>query len=380
MVRSDVVVIGGGVIGCAIAYELATAGLDVVLLESGELGSGSTCRAAGGVRASFSDPVNIEMGRRGLEVYASFAQRLGQDIDFRRHGYLFSLSDEQSVASFEASVALQRSLGLRSRFVTAAEARCLSPFLRTEDALAHVFSPDDAQATPDAVVQGYARAARRAGARLRTGSPVVGIEVDAGAVAGVRTASTTYRAPTVVCAAGAWSRQVGAMAGVDLPVTPSRRVVAFTAPLFDGPQPWPLTADFPSGLYFHPEGLGLALGWRDPHEAAEFDVGVRLDEWISRAAPDVARRAPQLLEVPLRTAWAGLYENTPDHNQVIGRSRAVEGFVYATGFSGHGFLMAPATSEVVRDLVLGREPAYDISGLDVERFGRAAVSVEHNII
>jgi len=378
--RADVVVVGGGVIGCAIAYELVVAGLDVVLLEAGELGAGSTSKAAGGVRSSFSDPVNIAMGKRGLEVYARFKERFDQDIDFRRNGYLFSLSDETSLASFQRSVALQNDLGIDSRFVDADEARAISPLLRTDGALAHVYSPHDAQATPDAVVQGYARAARKAGARVLPHTPVIGVEVEGGAVGGVRTASMTYRAPKVVCAAGAWSGLIGQMAGVELPVTPSRRVVAFTGPVFDVPRPWPLTVDFPSTLYFHPEGRGLAVGWTDPGEPDGFDIRVELQQWLERAAPDMARRAPALLEMPIRTAWAGLYENTPDHNQIIGASCDVEGFFYATGFSGHGFLMAPATSEVVRDLVLGKEPEFDVSGFAVDRFTRDAPRLEHNII
>lgn len=378
--RADVVVVGGGVIGCSIAYELAVAGLDVVLLEAGELGAGSTAKAAGGVRSSFSDPVNIAMGQRGLEAYARFKERFDQDIDFRSHGYLYSISDEDSLASFQLSVALQNGCGIGSRFVDADEAGALSPLLRTDGALAHVYSPHDAQATPDAVVQGYARAARKAGARVLPGATVIGVEVEGGAVSGVRTASTTYRAPKVVCAAGAWSGLIGHMAGVELPVTPSRRVVAFTGPVFDVPRAWPLTVDFPSTLYFHPEGRGLAMGWTDPSEPDGFDISVQLQQWLERAAPDIARRAPALLEMPIRTAWAGLYENTPDHNQIIGGSCEVEGFFYATGFSGHGFLMAPATSEVVRDLVLGKEPEFDISGFAVERFARSDLRLEHNII
>lgn len=379
--RADVVVVGGGVIGCAIAYELAAAGLDVVLLEAaGELGAGSTSKAAGGVRSSFSDPVNIAMGKRGLDVYSCFKERFDQDIDFRRNGYLYSISDPDSLASFQRSVPLQNELGIESRFVDADQARAISPLLRTNGALAHVHSPHDAQATPDAVVQGYARAARRAGARLLPGTAVTGVDVEGGAVCGVRTASTTYRAPKVVCAAGAWSGSIGQLAGVELPVTPSRRVVAFTGPVFDAPRPWPLTVDFPSSLYFHPEGRGLAIGWTDPEEADGFDTGVRLQEWLERAAPDLELRAPALLQLPIRTAWAGLYENTPDHNQVIGRSRALEGFFYATGFSGHGFLMAPATSEVIRDLVLDKEPEFDVSGFAVERFTDAMLRLEHNVI
>ena len=165
--RASVVVIGGGVIGASVAFHLAESGVtDVVLVEKDELACGSTCKAAGGVRASFSNAANIAIGLRGLEVYSRFARDYGQEIDFTRDGYLYLLSDQTNVEVFTESVALQNSLGVPSRMVTPDEAKKISPLIGTEGMLAACWSPQDGKATPEAVVMGYAAAARRHGARI----------------------------------------------------------------------------------------------------------------------------------------------------------------------------------------------------------------------
>jgi sarcosine oxidase subunit beta len=160
--RASVVIVGGGVIGASIAFHLAEAGVaDVLLLERNELGSGSTCRAAGGVRAQFSDELNIALGARSLAAFTRFRDRPGQEIDLHQVGYLFLLSTQEDVASFERDVALQNKLGVTSRMIDVDEARRLSPLIATDGLLAAAFSPDDGHCTPESVVLGYAGAARR---------------------------------------------------------------------------------------------------------------------------------------------------------------------------------------------------------------------------
>ncbi len=377
---ASVVVVGGGVTGLATAYELARAGVpDVVLLDRDALGAGSTCRAAGGVRAMFSDPVNITLGARSLETFRDFPARFGQDIDFAGVGYLFLLSTPQAVDAFEAAVALQNSLGVPSRMVDVAEARRLSPLIAPDGLLAAAFSPTDGHCTPESVVLGYASAARRAGATLVPHCPVTDIDVTGGRVTAVYTAAGTVRTDTVVCAAGAWSAEVGAWAGVDLPVTPLRRQVLVTEPVPDLDPHTPFTIDFDTSFYFHREGRGLLMGMSDPDEVPGFRL-TRSDAWLPRLGEVVERRAPALAGVGVTGGWAGLYEMTPDHNALIGRADDVEGFLYATGFSGHGFLMGPAVGEVVRDLYLGRETLVDVSGLRAGRFRDAGVRPELNVV
>ncbi len=378
--RASVVVIGGGVVGLSTAYHLARAGVrDVLLLERDQLGSGSTCRAAGGVRAQFSDAVNIELGLRSLEVFERFRDEFDHEIDLHQVGYLFLLDDPADVAAFERNVALQNDLGVGSRMIEVAEAKRLSPMIRTDGLLAATYSPRDGHCTPESVVLGYAGAARRAGARLVTGCEVTGIVTQDGTIGAVETSSGTVVTDTVVCAAGAWSGRVGALAGVELPVEPLRRQIVTTGPVPGLDPATPFTIDFSTSLYFHTEGRGLLVGMSDPDQEPGFHLG-RSEEWLPRLGAAVERRAPALADAGISGGWAGLYEMTPDHNALIGEAAHVSRFLYATGFSGHGFLMGPAVGEVMRDLCLGRTPPVDVSALDVGRFAGRRARPELNIV
>lgn len=378
--RASVVVIGGGVIGVSTAFHLAEAGVrDVLLLDSGSLGGGSTCKAAGGVRAMFSDEVNIELGKRSLEAFTRFGERPGQEIDLHQVGYLFLLERPEHVRAMSEAVALQNALGVPSRMISPEEARRLSPLISTEGLLAAAWSPTDGHCTPESVVLGYATAARRHGATLLPNRPVTDVRVEDGAITGVVTDRGTVVTDTVVCVAGPWSQQVAAMAGVDLPVTPLRRQIVITEPVPGLPAQLPFTVEFASSFYFHGEGRGLLMGMSDPDETPGFRLD-RSDAWLPRLGEAVARRTPALADVGLRSGWAGLYEMTPDHNALIGEADQVGRFLYATGFSGHGFLMGPAVGEVMRDLVLRRQPPVDVKALSVDRLLGNDLRPETNVV
>ncbi|MFG2960673.1 NAD(P)/FAD-dependent oxidoreductase [Streptomyces sp. NPDC048291] len=378
--RAQAVIIGGGVMGTSIACHLASAGVrDVVLVERDELAAGSTSKAAGGVRAQFSDELNIQLGARSLEAFARFGEEIGYDIGLRRVGYLFLLSTPEEVASFEAGVRLQNHLGVPSRMLTPKEAARLSPLIATDGVLAAAYSPDDGHCTPESVVHGYAAAARAHGARVLRHTEVTGIERDGPYITAVHTTLGRIATETVICAAGAWSRAVGAMAGVDLPVQPLRRQIAVTEAVRGLPPTLPMTIDFTTSLYFHAEGPGLLLGMSDPDERPGFATDTH-DRWIPRLYAAMERRAPALLDLRRTGGWAGLYENTPDHNALIGEAPSVSRFLYATGFSGHGFLQAPAVGEVVRDLYLGRAPFLDVGPLGAGRFAADAPRPESNLV
>ncbi|MGH3505013.1 MAG: NAD(P)/FAD-dependent oxidoreductase [Nocardioidaceae bacterium] len=377
---ASVVVIGGGVVGLSTAYHLAAAGVsDVVLLDQGPLGSGSTSKAAGGVRAQFSDAVNIQLGARSLETFAHFDAQFGQEIDLHQVGYLFLLDTADDVDEFERSVALQNDVGVPSRMLSVCEARRLSPLVNVDGLVAAAYSPTDGHCTPESVVLGYASAARRMGARLLPGCAATGIEHSDGHLVAVTTSAGRVETDTVICAAGAWSRQVGEWVGVDLPVQPLRRQIVVTEPTPEVDPHTPFTIDFDSSMYFHREGPGLLIGMSDPDETYGFRLGTS-GAWLPRLGEVLQRRAPALAEVGIASGWAGLYEMTPDHNALIGESLRVGRFLYATGFSGHGFLMGPAVGEVMRDLYLGNAPFVDVSGLSAARFDGTGTRPERNIV
>jgi sarcosine oxidase, subunit beta len=378
---AEVVIVGGGVMGASIAFHLAAAGVtDVLLLEANQLGSGSSGKPLGGVRAQFSSPANVRLGARSLTAYRQFAETTGSDIGLRQVGYLFLLRTAEDVAGFETSVAMQNELGVPSRLITTAQAGRLNPYLALDGVIAAAYSPDDGYARPGSVVQGYAAAAARLGVGIHSGVRVTGIEGDGGRLSTVHTSAGPIGTAAVICAAGAWSAAIGAMAGVELPVEPLRRQIAFTVPLRPPPPRIPFTIDFDSTFYFHNDAAdGLLLGLAEAGQPVGFDTDYD-EAWLPELRAAAARCAPELAEIPLERGWAGLYEMTPDCNALIGQSPAVSRFLYATGFSGHGFLQAPAVGEIIRDLYLGVPPFCDVSGFDVSRFSRAAARTELNII
>jgi sarcosine oxidase subunit beta len=384
MTDATVVVIGGGVMGASTAYQLALAGVrDIVLLEANELASGSSGKPLGGVRAQFSDPANIELGARSLTAFHRFNDDFGVDIGYQQVGYLFLIRDDADVARYQASIELQNSLGVDSRMITAAAAAELSPYVDDDAVVAAAWSPTDGFARPSAVVSAYADAAAALGAEICTASPVVGIEQSDGERVAVHTRDgRVFATPTVICTCGAWSKQIGAMVGVDLPIEPLRRQIAFTTTLHPRPPPVPFTIDYSTTAYFHcnDDGSGLLIGIADQGQEVGFDTSVTTD-WHDQLRAALAQFAPPLAGVEFASGWAGLYEMTPDCNALIGEADTSGfRFLYAAGFSGHGFLQGPAVGEAVRDLYLGSEPAVDVTAFDATRFAGEYRRTELNII
>jgi sarcosine oxidase subunit beta len=353
----EVVIVGGGAMGASVGWHLSQLGVDdVVLLERDSLAAGSTSRSAGGIRAQFSDELNIRIALRSLGEF----ERM-DGIDFHRHGYLFLLDNEPDVALFQKALALQRGLGIPSRELAVEEALAIVPQLDPAGLLAATYCELDGYATPEAVVHWYAR-----GLDVRQDCDVTGIEVEGGRVAGVETSKGPIACRTVVCCAGAWSREVAALAGVDLPVEGEKRWMWFTPEDGGLPQRLPLTIDFSTSFYFHREGQGLVFGGKE--------------QTVEEVAEHAARRLPVLVELPVQSSWWGYYELSPDWNALVGETDEPRGFFYATGFSGHGFQQAPAVGEYLAELIAGREPTLDLSAFDVSRFERGDVRPETFVV
>lgn len=383
--RADVVIIGGGVMGASTAFHLAEAGVtDIVVLEMAEFASGSTSKAAGGVRAQFSDPVNIALGARGLDAFENFHVRPGYEIDLHQVGYLFLLTSEEQVEVYRKSAELQNSMGIQTRIITREEAQELSPSAITEDVIAASYHPRDGYCSTENVVLGYIGGARKLGAKAFTNVEVTGISVIDGEIVAVHTNRGAIDTTTVICTAGAWSSAVAALVGVDLPIVPMRRQILVSEPLppelLDRfPDEQAFTIDASTTFYWHREGPGVLYGMSYQAETPGFKLNYS-DEWLADLGDAMERRCPELLEVGIAHQWAGLYEITPDHNALIGEATTVSRFIYAAGFSGHGFLQGPAIGEVLRDLYLRREPIIDVRPFTAERFATGSLRGEVNIV
>ena len=378
---APVVIIGAGCIGTSIAYELGRRGVkDVVVVEKEPFaGAGSTSKAAGGIRAQFSTPLNVRISMMSVARFKTFGDEMETDPVFFPVGYLFLLSDPASWATFQRQAEMQRSLGLPVQTLTPEGAREIVPELAIEDLLGATFCPDDGLGNPHEVTQCYVTQARRSGAVFHFGDPALGFVMEKNRITGVRTASGAISTPLVVNATGPHAGEVARWAGVDLPVRPVRRHCFTTEPLPMARESLPMIVDMNSGVYLHRESGGLLLGYANPEEPEGFNLTVNWD-LLERIVEPAMHRVPALEAAQVSNGWAGLYETTPDHNAVLGPPRVVEGLMLANGFSGHGFMHAPAVGQLLAEWIVDGAPSLDLSPLRLERFTEKRAVVEANVI
>jgi heterotetrameric sarcosine oxidase beta subunit len=382
---TEVVIIGGGCMGASVAYHLTRRGIaDIVLVERDKmLAAGSTGRNAGGVRHQFSNEANIQLSIESIRMIERFADEVGSPVDFHQDGYLFLLSSPSSVDVFRKNVALQRSLGVDVDWLDADAAARLAPGLDVTGVMAATFCARDGIADPNGVTMGFARAAQASGAAIERDTEVTGIRVESGRVRGVETTRGTIDARIVINAAGPHARQVGRMAGVEVPIDPFRRHI-FIANLEPGtrdrlPGTHIMVIDFESTFYFHREGAGLLFGMGDRDETPTFDMTVQWD-FLPKVIDVAVKRLPSLADASVSHAWAGLYEMTPDHNPIVSATRDVAGLFTMAGFSGHGFQHSPAAGRILADLVAGRDPQFDVAPFALERFTAGVVHGERYVV
>jgi sarcosine oxidase subunit beta len=377
---AETVIVGGGVMGCGLAYQLQRRGHDVVLLERDTLGSHSTGRSAGGVRKQFSNAVNVKLQLLTECLLDDFEAEVGVSPDFRRIGYLFVLADEDDAAQFKGLLSMWHTLGVRDAEWVSPEAIAeLAPAVRVDDVLGGTFCPSDGIASPSDVTYGYSSAAKRHGARIYEHCRVTDIDVAHGRVETVVTEHGAIDCRNVVVCAGAWAAEVAGLAGAELPVSPHRRHMFYTGPVEGVQASSPMTVDFSTSLYFHPEGPGVLLGMSDTDDSPSFDT--QTDWSFLERIFDVAEwRVPSLTRAEIRSGWAGLYEITPDHQPVLGPIEDVAGLWAAAGFSGHGFMQAPAAALLLTQLMLDGRSEIDIRPFAHSRFSGSPLTPELNIV
>ena len=355
---AEVVIIGGGVTGASTAFHLTRRGVhDVVVVDRGSLASGGTGKSSACVRQHYSTAETCRMILYSLDFFQHFAEHTaGESCGFRHTGYLLGV-DERMRAPMEASVALQRSVGIDTRLISPTEIREIEPRLRTEDLVAGCYEPASGYCNPVETAQGFARAARAAGARILEDTAVTGLLVEGDRIRGVRTSGGDIQAPVVVNAAGLWSAGVAAMAGVALPIHVCRHKISIVAWPEADRHPHPMVYDFVTNIYTRPEmGEHILVGGLDAEEsedAADPDAyreGVSLDESTEYLAR-VSHRFPALADGHIARGYAGCFDVSPDWHPVLDRVGPA-GYHVAAGFSGHGFKLSPAVGHMMAALVM----------------------------
>jgi sarcosine oxidase subunit beta len=376
--RADVVIVGGGIMGLALACELGRRGVeDVLVLERSYLNAGASGRNGGGVRAQWSTPTMVRLGLRSLALFERFASDMGVNVWFRRGGYLFLATEERHVRQLERNQEVQRPFGMRTRIVSPAEALEIVPQLDSRRFRAASWNPDDGVLFPWPFLWGYASRAEAQGATVRTFTEVTGFDVAGPRIEAVRTTDGRVACDTVVNAAGAWSASVARLAGVELPNRPTRHEILVTDPL----KPWlgPLVSLLGTGLYFSQSQRGeIVGGMGDPAEPAGIESGSTL-RFLARFARTLTGLVPATRPLRVMRQWAGCYDVTPDNNPILGAA-GPENFLQLSGFVGHGFMMAPAVAEAMADWMTGRGRDEIFERFTLDRFSRPGGAREEFII
>jgi len=367
--KADVVIIGGGVIGISIAYHLAKMGCrNVLLLEKGLLGEGSTGKCPGGIRQQFLSEINVRISMQSVEFFRSFEEATGVTADFRQCGYLILASTAEQLEVFRQGVAMQRRLGLDVSLLSSEEIKELMPQLNVTGVTGGTFCPSDGYADPYQVVQGFAGRARELGVSIRQNTEVTGLTIAGGKIKGVETADGPVQTETVINAAGPYAALVGRMAGVEIPVTPYRRHVFFTDTVSSINPFSPMVINFANGFWFRKEATHCLIGMRNPEEPSSFNTAT---DWgfLPTLGATACQRLPLLGDTGIVRGWAGLHSDTADCNPILGRIQGIDGLVLANGFSGHGFMHSPVVGRLVAEVALqGKATSLDISAFALDRF------------
>ena len=376
--KADVVIIGGGVQGLALAYQLALKGVkDIVVLEKSYLCAGASGRNGGGVRMQWSTRTNVEIARRSIELCKRFARDLGINIWFRAGGYLFLASNDAIAARLEKNARLHNSLGVPTVVLTPEQARERVPELDLRGVISAAFNPEDGVIFPWPFIWGYASGAQKLGVKVETFTRVTGFEIAQSRVVKVKTDRGDIRCERVVNACGAWSPRVAELAGIKLPNEPHRHEILVTEPL--KPFLGPLVSDLASGLYFSQSMRGeIVGGMGDPLEPPGLEQGSTL-RFMARFSKAILKAMPILGDVKVVRQWGGCYDVTPDNAPILGKTPGLENLLQVNGFVGHGFMMAPAIAERMSAWMCG-EPDELFTRFNLSRFAEGRMEREDFII
>ena len=378
--KADVVVIGGGVVGNSIAFNLAKEGVkDVVVLEKEYLTSGASGRCGAGIRQQWGTEMNCRLAKASMDIFENINEELGveRDIELKQGGYLLLAYSDKEIEQFRKNIKLQNSLDIPSREISLEEVKELVPYINLEGVVGATYCPTDGHANPFYTTIAYAEAAKKLGVEINTYTEALDIIVENGRIKGVETNKGFIETDKVVNAAGGYAKEIGEMVGLDIPVKPERHEIMVTEKV--NPLQKPMVMSFSYDIYCQqtPDGsFVMGYGPEDPPESHS-----RKSSWhfMEKMAHKTTNLLPKLKELRAIRQWAGSYTMTPDSQPIIDGSDEVEGFYMAVGFSGHGFMMSPMTGKIIAKMITGKEPPIDLD-LTLKRFERGNLILEPSVV
>ena len=354
------IIVGGGIVGAAVAYFLAERREpDVTLLERAELGSGSTHGGLGGIRHQFTDELDVRLSKIASAFWRSYDDLTGAHHDFRQRGYLFIANTAAGLARLREAMPLYLRVGVDVEMVDRIAINDLVPGLRLDDVAGGRFGAEDGYGDPLQTLAGFAAFATLGGVRIREGVAVRALVRNGDRDTGVRTDEGELSADRVLLATGAWTAPLAAAAEVAVPIWPHARSIMETQPI-PALRSSPLVVELESGLHFRPKANLVRFA------VPNITPDGQIEPWVRARA---ASRHPAFANVQIRSSWSCYYEMSPDDHPIVGAVPGVQGLYLAAGFSGHGFMHAPATARlIVEEMLDGRATTLDISDLSLERF------------
>jgi sarcosine oxidase subunit beta len=351
----DVIVIGAGSIGTPTAFNLAAKGLKVLVLDStASVGQGSNKHAIGGIRATHSDPVKIRLCLRSIEIFSTWRELYGDDIEWFKGGYVFVAYREREERILKELLAIQKPFGLNIDWLDHQQMLECVPDLNPKELVGGTFAPNDGSASPPLSIHAFYRHALRLSAEFRFNEPVIEIITRSGRIAAVRTCNGLYAADIVINAAGAWAAPLSQLVGIDVPVRPdshesaiTESVARFLSPMVVDIRPIPGSSNF----YFYQHITGQVMFCITPSPNIwGFDIR-ETSTFLPMIAQRMVEVMPRLKNIRVRRTWRGLYPMTPDGFPIVGWSKEVEGYFMAVGMCGQGFMLGPGLGELLVRLV-----------------------------
>jgi len=380
MKNADVVIIGGGINGCTIAYYLSKKGLNVVVFEKKYLGSGATGSCGAGIRQQWSTMENTELAINSVKIFEKLSDELNMDIEFTQGGYLIINHDSKDEKQAKKNVLMQKSLGLDVSLVDTSEILRIAPVLDINGmhAVSGTFCPTDGHANPFKTTFAYAKAAESLGARFYTHTKVIGIDKKKNQICKVHTDKGSIKTSIVVDAAGVWSKEIASMADIDIPNLAYRKEVLATERL--EPMFKTMVISFKDGVYFsqQPEG-NIVGGIPIPKERSGYYTMPTFD-FLRHMSQTLTRYSPQLKHINMLRHWIGFYDVTPDARPILGEDPRIKGFFHCHGFSGHGFMVSPMVSSLISDSIADKKSSKVLEKLNINRFENGHIDHEFSVI
>ncbi|HVN54020.1 MAG TPA: FAD-binding oxidoreductase [Anaerolineaceae bacterium] len=364
----DTIVIGAGSIGAPIAFYLSRTGLRTLVLDSTpSVGQGSNKKAIGGIRATHSDPAKIRLCLRSIDIFSTWKEVYGDDIEWIECGYSFVAYREQEENTLKDLLAIQHSYGLKNFWLDRNNLLELIPDLNPENLIGGTYSPLDGSASPLLAIHAFFQHARENGAEFNFNETVTGVVAERGKVRGVITNRGVYHAPVVINAAGAYADAVSRLVGMSVPVRPDCHEAAITEAVAPFLKPMVVDIRPASGstnYYFYQHSTGQIVFCITPSPQIWGDNTLETSQFLPMVARRMVQIMPRLKNIRVRRTWRGLYPMTPDGFPIVGWSREVEGYFIAVGMCGQGFMLGPGLGELISRMVTGDLEAEDQQVLD----------------